>query len=670
MNEQAVATEIEGSRALRPYQKIIFHKVLENLFRTIQDRIPLIGMATGGGKTFTAYCIMGEYLKYNPSHRILVLAHNLKILRKNFQSEQHLNTFELTSIGQAKKARSYQVVVAIPATIGDRAIDLGEFDIVITDEAHENWSAPRVQTIIKDLGSPKQLLLTASHGQFDNQIFEKHLYSVMQGYQEGYLSKCSIQLVNTAWDFTGAFTRDDELKNSFKFNPAEVEVACKMVDSDLRSVFRNRVGIKKTLSAVPSGRLKYPKTMIACHSQLMADDVYNWFKKYSKAHVSISYAGSEKKYEQGADDPIERFQGDSSMDILIVVRKGILGFDCPELECVVDMTGSKNVERTQQLMGRVLRKTGRSVDNSKTYFKVMPEPLKEYTKSMMGAVIAIMHPENDRLWRGQWKKAPIIQRKKQRQPGTKRGGTSGSGSNDIEIEEALLDFDEYLAAFDMRKHKDGEYFEIYADTTLEKILIERGRSKNSKSKKILLLELAADGGAKPSSRDVNKFVKSLGVALNNYMNSKNPIFDSGFTEKIKKLRPDWFLSPADIKKQELLTMAINGEPKPSKSSRNENVKSHALALLNYTSKASGTYDPDFEKKIKEIRPDWYLNAKKEKQRQLLAIATEGGSIPKREGIDKKIDALAAALYYYTKSKHGYDDSFAAEMRKLRPDWFE
>ena len=81
------ASHSEGIKTLRPYQQEMYTNVLANLVEPAQTKIPLIGMATGGGKTFTAYSIMAAYLRLNPEARILVLAHNLKILRKNFQNE-------------------------------------------------------------------------------------------------------------------------------------------------------------------------------------------------------------------------------------------------------------------------------------------------------------------------------------------------------------------------------------------------------------------------------------------------------------------------------------------------------------------------------------------------------------------------------------------------------
>jgi hypothetical protein len=81
------------------------------------------------------------------------------------------------------------------------------------------------------------------------------------------------------------------------------------------------------------------------------------------------------------------------------------------------------------------------------------------------------------------------------------------------------------------------------------------------------------------------------------------MYDAKFHKKMKKLRPDWFLSQsevADQKKKQLIKMAKNGENRPS-----HDKTRLGQALSNYTRKSSHVYDPVFDKTIRKLRPDWF-----------------------------------------------------------------
>ena len=91
----------------------------------------------------------------------------------------------------------------------------------------------------------------------------------------------------------------------------------------------------------------------------------------------------------------------------------------------------------------------------------------------------------------------------------------------------------------------------------------------------------------------------------NEITKKSVGYDAEFEIEIKALRPDWFVSRfdmADKKKEQLLEMARNRESRPL-------IGKHPLgtAFWEYTHKHGGkkaSYDAEFEKKVKALRPDW------------------------------------------------------------------
>ena len=161
---------------------------------------------------------------------------------------------------------------------------------------------------------------------------------------------------------------------------------------------------------------------------------------------------------------------------------------------------------------------------------------------------------------------------------------------------------------------------------LKQRLLELAKSgtekpKTPEEKKRRLLELATSGAKRPEKSE------KLGIALNRYCSGS---YDSDFDKQIRILRPDWFVTTAAISKQELLELAKSGAPRPSSSAwlkyqknplpsetveeagHAEDVYAAAIkeqrlgrALINYTSKSRKTYDAAFDAEIRALRPDWF-----------------------------------------------------------------
>jgi len=107
----------------------------------------------------------------------------------------------------------------------------------------------------------------------------------------------------------------------------------------------------------------------------------------------------------------------------------------------------------------------------------------------------------------------------------------------------------------------------------------------------------------------------LGLALLRYTSPNSASYDSKFDEQIRKLAPHWFLDTAKENKQKLLEMARAGESRPSCHSTRL-----GSSLANYISKNSSTYDPKFDKKIRQLAPTWFANTSDEKRKKLLERA--------------------------------------------------
>ena len=124
-----------------------------------------------------------------------------------------------------------------------------------------------------------------------------------------------------------------------------------------------------------------------------------------------------------------------------------------------------------------------------------------------------------------------------------------------------------------------------------------GKISSPDRNKQLLLEMAGNGESRPTQKT------KIGRFLSEYTKPSSVMYDAKFHKKMKKLRPDWFLSQTEIasqKKKELIRMAKNGENRPS-----HDKTKLGQALSNYTRKSSYVYDPVFDKTIRKLRPDWF-----------------------------------------------------------------
>ena len=228
-----------------------------------------------------------------------------------------------------------------------------------------------------------------------------------------------------------------------------------------------------------------------------------------------------------------------------------------------------------------------------------------------------------------------------------------------------------------------------------------------KQKKQKLLEMAKNGDARPTRKHL------LGRALDNYIYPSSRSYDQTFDKQIRTLRPDWFITQfmkSNEKRQKLLEMAKNGEPRPimgrhpmaacfneyiqtnllfkqeienlrpdwftdtvaeNKKAIIEMAKNgeprpiighHPMAnfLVRYTDPTQPYYYEDFDKEIRSLRPDWFISTRQ----QLLQMAKNGEPRPNRR------HKLGGMLTKFTiKSSKCYNASFDKEIRFLRPDWF-
>jgi superfamily II DNA or RNA helicase len=459
--------ESRGLRVLN-YQQDAIGKVQESMS---QREISVLAAAPSAGKTLMTIYIIEEYLKQNPTHKVQILAHGTTILRTQFHDvlEEIKPNFTYNLV---EKFNQYDVTadvnVCLPQTLAGN--ELNKINLLVVDEAHQFYFAEKMmKEIIKKTKPQKQLLLTGTPSPFIRKGFKIIPVTLNTIFDEGMITDLFVEIATSSYSFDPMYDfnpNTDELKSSVHIKESETkktldDLITKIVDR-LKSIKDNQY--QNLLPEWLPTLKKLQKTMIACRSQHQAMQVQHYFEKIGvKSALSISdidYNSSE----------IERFKSEPDCLILIVVGRGILGFNYPELVNVVDMTTSQNVDRIYQLLCRVIRKHPEG--QKKLFFKIAPNIHSDYYKYIMTAVLSLSDESFFTKFNGKNFNEmiiPVIKTKREHHEPSNNGGGKPRPKTLKPI-----DF-EGLPVFEFFKdlyHKKDALLHVYAYTTIRDVRAE------------------------------------------------------------------------------------------------------------------------------------------------------------------------------------------------------
>jgi len=390
--------ESRGLRVL-DYQSESITKVQDSL---IVNEKTVLAACPSAGKTLMTIYIIEEYLREHPDHKIIVLAHGTTILRTQFHDVLVDNkpdfTYSLIESGDDYLKSTSSVIVCLPQTL--KNVKLRKADLLIVDEAHHFYvstNAKMIKDIIKETEVKKQLLLTGTPSKFiyENLRLNRQEYHIIPVtlntiFDAGMVSEAYVEVASSTYNFSlEDYNVDDELKTTVHIKSVDTN---KTLDDLLEKIvhrlrsFRGNVYANITPDwKILLGSLK--KTMVACRSIQQAEQV----KKYlDKKGIDSALSTSENDTDSLE---IKRFKDEDKCLVLIVVYRGVLGFNFEKLVNVVDMTTSHNVDRIYQLFSRVIRVDRDNLDQKKLFFKVAPNMLTDYYKHIMSAVLMLSDDE-------------------------------------------------------------------------------------------------------------------------------------------------------------------------------------------------------------------------------------------------------------------------------------
>lgn len=276
----------------------------------------VLGACPSAGKTTISHHVINMAIADNSELKVVVLTEGQKTLKSQYISELENPNIPINfTFGDFES--NAQVRVGIPQSIDQ--LDWKEIDMLIVDEAHNFFLAPMVQDIVKKLGPKMVILMTGSPTKYNlhNQT------SINSKYAMYYISA-------------------EELQDYGVFSAVDMDV--------VRTTNKKNatIAIKDCLGAAYKNNDDLSKIMIACPTIAYAKEVARFMSSIGRK-VSLSTSKND-----GDDTEIQKFKNDET-DVLIVVAKGILGFNDKKITVLFDMRSTGNIDASYQLFARVLR---------------------------------------------------------------------------------------------------------------------------------------------------------------------------------------------------------------------------------------------------------------------------------------------------------------------------
>ncbi|MGB3207821.1 MAG: DEAD/DEAH box helicase family protein [Crinalium sp.] len=206
-----------SNKTPRYYQLLAINKTIEAIAKG-QDRILLV-MATGTGKTFTAFQIIWRLWKSKQKKRILFLADRNILVDQTMTNDFKPFGSAMTKIKNRQVDKSYEIYLSLYQAVSGtedikniyKQFSPDFFDLVVIDECHRGSAAEDSawRQILEYFSSATQIGLTATPKETEEvsniDYFGEpiYLYSLKQGIDDGFLAPYKVVRIDLDKDLTG-----------------------------------------------------------------------------------------------------------------------------------------------------------------------------------------------------------------------------------------------------------------------------------------------------------------------------------------------------------------------------------------------------------------------------------------------------------------------------------
>lgn len=374
----------DGSgRSPRYYQQIAVNRTIEAVAKGL-DRILLV-MATGTGKTYTAFQIIYRLWKSGAKKRILFLADRTALIDQTARGDFRHFKDALTIIKHKKIDTAYNIYLALYQGLSDSKSDDAYkqfspdfFDLIIIDECHRGSAKEDSKwreilayfnkaTHIGLTATPKETTEVSNIDYFGEPIYT---YSLKQGIDDGFLAPYKVVKVTLDIDAEGWRPPQGFLdKNG---NPVEDRIYNR-TDFDKNIVVEERRKlVAKKITEFLKGYDRFAKTIVFCidieHAEGMRSALANanadLFAQNNKYVMQITGDNEEGKRE------LDSFINPSEPYPVIATTSKLMttGVDAQTCKLIVLDSNIGSMTEFKQIIGRGTRI---NEEYGKTYFTIM-----------------------------------------------------------------------------------------------------------------------------------------------------------------------------------------------------------------------------------------------------------------------------------------------------------
>lgn len=368
----------------RYYQRIAINRTVEAIAKG-QNRI-LIVMATGTGKTFTAFQIVHKLCESGTKKKVLYLADRNILIDQTM--EQDFKPFEdvMTKITNHDIDSSYEVYFSLYQQLVDKKLDVQPyeklqpnfFDLIIVDECHRGSAKydSEWRTILEYFSSATQIGMTATPKEtkdvsnihyFGDPIYT---YSLKQGIEDGFLAPYKVIRILLDIDVSGYLPE----KGKVDLNGKEIESRIyntKDFDKEIIVDDRTRI-VAKRITEFLKQTNRFNKTIVFCvdinHAERMRQALVNENKDLIKENpryvMRITGDNPEGKKE------LDYFIAEDEKYPVIATTSRLMGTGVDCKTCKV-IALDKNIESMTEFKQIIGRGTRLREDLGKNFFTIL-----------------------------------------------------------------------------------------------------------------------------------------------------------------------------------------------------------------------------------------------------------------------------------------------------------
>jgi type I restriction enzyme R subunit len=375
----------DGSgRKPRYYQQIAVNRTVEAIARG-QNRILLV-MATGTGKTYTAFQIAHRLWKAKAKKKILFLADRNALIDQTRRGDFKHFGDSLTVVQKHQVDKAYEMYLAIyqglTGSEEDRNIfkqfSRDFFDLIIVDECHRGSAKDNSAwreildyfqnaTQIGLTATPKETEETSNIEYFGDPVYT---YSLKQGIDDGFLAPYRVIRIGLDIDVEGwrppkGFKdKDGNLVEDRIYNRSDFDK--KLVVDERRKI------VAQKITEFLKGTDRYDKTIAFCCDIEHAEGMTSELRKANSDIASANYKyvmqitgdNDEGKRElENFTNPEERFPVIATTSELMTT-----GVDAQTCKVIVLDSNIKSMTKFKQIIGRGTRI---NADFNKFYFTIL-----------------------------------------------------------------------------------------------------------------------------------------------------------------------------------------------------------------------------------------------------------------------------------------------------------